>query len=137
MANLPVQPMRFAPGPTSVVVPHSSLVSSCPERGAGLSFTPALVPRFCLGLSLTPMATGIAGDITFVGGLIWDAVYQREPDNFALAVSHGVVRIVSATELANWVANKLRMGDQVLWIVELGGKNLSIFVLYVLNTDLL
>jgi membrane protease YdiL (CAAX protease family) len=48
--------------------------------------------------------------LTFVGGLIWAAAYQRVPNIFALALSHAVVAIALAMTLPNWVVNNLRIG---------------------------
>jgi membrane protease YdiL (CAAX protease family) len=48
--------------------------------------------------------------VTFVGGFIWAAVYQREPNLFALAVSHSVMTWVLVSTLPASALNHLRIG---------------------------
>ena len=48
--------------------------------------------------------------LTFVGGLIWAAVYQRQANLFALAASHSIASITLATALPLNVINGLRVG---------------------------
>jgi len=52
----------------------------------------------------------LLGVLTFVGGLIWAAVYQRQPNLFALALSHSIVSLTLALNLAPNVLNGLRVG---------------------------
>ncbi len=59
------------------------------------------------GLHLpNPWLTGV----TFVGGLIWAAVYQKAPNLFALAVSHSVMTWVLVSTLPASALNHLRIG---------------------------
>jgi membrane protease YdiL (CAAX protease family) len=48
--------------------------------------------------------------LTFVGGLIWAAVYQRRPNLFALALSHSVSSIALALTVSPSLLNSLRVG---------------------------
>lgn len=48
--------------------------------------------------------------VTFAGGLIWAAVYQRAPNLFALAVSHSVMTWVLVSTLPASALNHLRIG---------------------------
>ena len=47
---------------------------------------------------------------TFVGGLVWAAVYQRAPNLFALAVSHSIMTWVVVSTLPPAALNHLRIG---------------------------
>jgi membrane protease YdiL (CAAX protease family) len=48
--------------------------------------------------------------LTFVGGLVWAAVYQRQPNLFALALSHAVSSIALALTLSPKYLDGLRVG---------------------------
>ncbi|HXD34727.1 MAG TPA: CPBP family glutamic-type intramembrane protease [Pyrinomonadaceae bacterium] len=48
--------------------------------------------------------------ITFAGGLVWAAVYQRQPNLFALALSHALVSITLALTLSQDLFYNLRVG---------------------------
>lgn len=47
---------------------------------------------------------------TFAGGLIWVAVYQRAPNLFALAISHGLMTWVLISTLPSEMLHGLRVG---------------------------
>lgn len=48
--------------------------------------------------------------LTFAGGAIWAAVYQRRPNLFALALSHALASITLALAVPNTWTNGLRVG---------------------------
>jgi len=48
--------------------------------------------------------------LTFIGGLVWGAVYQRAPNLFALALSHAVMTWVLVSTLPLSALNHLRIG---------------------------
>jgi len=48
--------------------------------------------------------------ITFAGGLVWAFVYQRQPNLFALALSHSVMTWVLVSSLPPSALNHLRIG---------------------------
>ena len=47
---------------------------------------------------------------TFLGGLVWAAVYQRAPNLFALAISHGLMTWVLISTLPRNLLHGLRVG---------------------------
>lgn len=48
--------------------------------------------------------------LTFIGGLIWAAVYQRQPNLFALTLSHSIASIALALTISPNLLNSLRVG---------------------------
>jgi membrane protease YdiL (CAAX protease family) len=48
--------------------------------------------------------------LTFIGGLIWGWAYQRQPNLFALALSHSIVSVTLALTISSNLLNSLRVG---------------------------
>ena len=48
--------------------------------------------------------------LTFFGGLIWGAVYQRQPNLFALAISHCIASLALSLTVPPHLINSLRVG---------------------------
>jgi membrane protease YdiL (CAAX protease family) len=48
--------------------------------------------------------------LTFIGGMIWAAAYQRRPNLFALALSHALVSLTLALTISPGWLNSLRVG---------------------------
>lgn len=48
--------------------------------------------------------------LTFVGGVVWATVYQRQPNLLALALSHALVSLTLALNVSDSLLNNLRVG---------------------------
>jgi membrane protease YdiL (CAAX protease family) len=60
--------------------------------------------------SLVHLPNPMLSTLTLIGGVVWAAVYQREPNLFALAISHTFASITVALALPPEVMNSLRVG---------------------------
>lgn len=60
--------------------------------------------------SLLHLPNPLFGLLTLIGGIIWAATYQRQPNLVALALSHSLVSIALALILPGNVLNGLRVG---------------------------
>jgi hypothetical protein len=82
------------------------------NRRAQIAFGNGLPSILIAGLafSLVHLPNPFLAVITLAGGVVWAAAYQRQPNLFALALSHTVVSItIALTFPTQWLAN-LRVG---------------------------
>lgn len=74
--------------------------------GQGLKSTLLVAVLFALLHFPNPILMAV----TFIGGLIWAIVYQRQPNLFALAISHSLTSLALALSLSSDLLNGLRVG---------------------------
>jgi len=60
--------------------------------------------------SLIHLPNPMLSALTFIGGVVWAAVYQRQPNLFALVISHTISSITVALAVPPEVMNSLRVG---------------------------
>ena len=60
--------------------------------------------------SLFHLPNPLLAIVTFVGGMIWAAVYQRQPNLFALALSHALSSLTLALVISSKLLESLRVG---------------------------
>jgi hypothetical protein len=115
LSGLPAMPRVFRP--RLLLVPGWALFQQFALQGFmnrraqivwGKGTTSVFVVAAVFGLLHlpNPMLTAL----TFIGGLIWAAVYQRHANLFALAASHSIASIALAIAFPLNVINGLRVG---------------------------
>jgi hypothetical protein len=63
-----------------------------------------------LSFGVLHLPNPLLAGLTFLGGLVWAAVYQRRPNLFALALSHTISSITLALLVSPRLLNSLRVG---------------------------
>ena len=82
------------------------------HRRAELAFGKGLKSVVLVGVvfGLLHLPNPMLALLTFVGGLVWAAVYQRQPNLFALALSHSVSSLALALTISPKLLDSLRVG---------------------------
>jgi len=82
------------------------------NRRAQLAFGPGTKSILLVGIvfGLLHLPNPLFALLTLIGGIIWAATYQRQPDLLALALSHSLVSLALALILPGNLLNGLRVG---------------------------
>jgi membrane protease YdiL (CAAX protease family) len=78
------------------------------QTALGTGFKVTLLVGLLFGLLHLPNL--LLASLTFMGGVIWASVYQRQPNLFALGISHFLASLTLALAIPPTVINGLRVG---------------------------
>jgi membrane protease YdiL (CAAX protease family) len=78
------------------------------QMALGTGFKVTLLVGLLFGLLHLP--NPLLALLTFMGGVIWASVYQRQPNLFALGISHFIASLTLALAIPPSVINGLRVG---------------------------
>jgi membrane protease YdiL (CAAX protease family) len=82
------------------------------NRRAQLAFGKGLksITLVAVIFALLHLPNPLLAVVTLVGGFVWAAVYQRQPNLFALALSHTITSIAMGLSISPTLLNSLRVG---------------------------
>ncbi len=70
-----------------------------------------------LTFSLVHLPNPLLAALTLMGGGIWASIYQRQPNHFALAISHSTVSVILALSVPTNLTNSLRVGFKYFGVI--------------------
>jgi membrane protease YdiL (CAAX protease family) len=82
------------------------------QLALGQGFKVTLLVGLLFGLLHLP--NPLLALLTFIGGIIWAAVYQRHPNLLALGIAHSVASVTMALAIPPSLVNGLRVGFRYL-----------------------
>lgn len=82
------------------------------NRRAQIVFGPGLKSSMVVALlfSLVHLPSPLLGILALVGGFVWASIYQRQPNLFALAISHAATSLTLSLTIPANVSDTLRIG---------------------------